>query len=188
MGRLVVTEYVTLDGVIEDPGGQSTFKDDNWHFPFWSDDVRTWKHEELMEADAYLLGRRTYEEFAGAWPHMTDETGFAARMNHMPKYVVSTTLTEAEWENSCIVMGDIAQAVAALKQQVDRDILVAGSGQLVRRLHQHDFIDEYRLLIHPIVVGRGAPFFNDLKARRTLSLVETKAFERGIVLLRYRPV
>ena len=187
MGRVVVTEYVTLDGVMEDPGGQTIFKDANWHFPFWSEDVRRWKQEELFNAAAYLLGRRTYQEFASVWPQITDDTGFADRMNRMPKYVVSSTLSEAAWHNSSILTGDIAHAVDRLKQEVDQDILVAGSGHLVRVLNQHALIDEYRLLIHPIVVGRGAPFFKDLRSRRALKLAETKAFERGIVLLCYQP-
>src|SRR5262245_21812223 len=97
MGNIVLTQYLTLDGVMEDPGGQNTFKDNSWHFPFWSEDARMWKQKELFNADAYLLGRRTYQEFAAVWPHMTDETGFADRMNSMPKYVVSTTLSEVEW-------------------------------------------------------------------------------------------
>ncbi|HEV8192556.1 MAG TPA: dihydrofolate reductase family protein [Ktedonobacterales bacterium] len=187
MGNIVLTQCVTLDGVMEDPGGQNTFKDSSWHFPFWSEDARKWKHEELFKADAYLLGRRTYEEFAGAWPHITDETGFADRMNSMPKYVVSTTLSEVGWINSRLIKGNVAQAVAALKQEVGRDILVAGSGQVVGLLEQHDLINEYRLLVHPIVVGRGATFFKDLKAGRTLKLVETKPFAHGIVLLCYQP-
>jgi dihydrofolate reductase len=187
MGKVVLTQYVTLDGVMEDPGGQTIFKDDNWHFSFWSDDFGKWKHEELFQAGAYLLGRRTYQEFAAVWPHITDETGFADRMNRMPKYVVSMTLSEVAWNNSHLLTGNIAHAVEQLKQEVEHDILVAGSGQLVRLLEQHDLLDEYRFVIHPIVVGRGAPFFQDLKTRRKLKLVETKAFEQGIVLLWYRP-
>jgi dihydrofolate reductase len=187
MGKVVLTQYETLDGVMEDPGGQTIFKDDNWHFPFWSEDVRKWKQEELFQAEAYLLGRRTYQEFASVWPHINDETGFADRMNGMPKYVVSMTLSEVTWNNSHLLTGDIASAVDQLKQEVEQDILVAGSGQLVRLLEQHDLIDEYRIVIHPIVVGRGAPFFQDFKVGRKLKLVETKAFEQGIVLLYYQP-
>jgi dihydrofolate reductase len=186
MGKVAFTEYVTLDGVMEDPGGRSTFKDDNWHFPYWSDDFGQWKHEELFNADAYLLGRRTYEEFAGAWPEITDETGFAERMNCLPKYVVSTTLSELAWNNSHLIKGDVVHAVETLKQAIEQDILVAGSGRLVRMLDQHDLIDEYRIMIHPIVIGRGATFSPGLKARRDLKLVETKSFEHGIVLLRYQ--
>jgi dihydrofolate reductase len=187
LGKVVLTQFVTLDGVMEDPGGDELFKNDNWHFPFWSDDFGKWKQEELFQAGAYLLGRRTYQEFAAVWPQITDDKGFAERMNSMPKYVLSTTLSEVAWTNSRLLTGEIAQAVQQLKQEIEQDILVAGSSNLVRLLEQHDLIDEYRLVIHPIVVGKGAPLFQNLKARRKLKLVESKPFEQGIVLLCYQP-
>src|SRR5215212_8954924 len=132
MGRVVVTEFVSLDGVIEAPGGGEEFELD-----------------ELMAADAQLLGRVTYEGFARAWPSMTDEAGFAERMNSMPKYVVSTTLgdDEADWNNSTVIRGDVAGEVLKLKEDVGGDILIAGSAQLVQTLAAHDLVDEYRLMV-----------------------------------------
>ena len=188
MRKLMVSEYLTLDGVMEDPGGHEIFRDDNWHFPFWGEeDVMQYKLEELLEADALLLGRRTYQEFAPVWPHVSDDTGFADRMNSLPKYVVSTTLQEVPWHNSRLLKGEVAEAVSKLKQQEGQAILLSGSGELARMLMESDLIDEYRLLVHPVVVGKGASFFKNITAKLTLKLVETKTFQKGIVLLCYQP-
>ena len=151
MRKVVVSEYVTLDGVMEEPG--------TWSFQFWNDEAAKFKFDELFASDALLLGRVTYQGFAKAWPSMTDEQGFADRMNSLPKFVVSTTLKEVEWNNARLMKGNIAEEVSKLKQQPGQDILIAGSADLVHTLMQHDLIDEYRLLVHPIVVGSGKRLF-----------------------------
>lgn len=166
MRKVVATEYVTLDDVFEEPG--------HWSFQFWNDEAAQFKFDELFASDALLLGRVTYQGFAAAWPAMKDEQGFADRMNGLPKYVVSTTLQEAAWNNSHIINGDVAEAVATLKQQPGQDILVAGSGQLVQTLMQHGLIDEYRLMIHPVILGGGKRLFGDGTGNSTLKLVDTK--------------
>ncbi len=177
--KIVVTEFMTLDGVVEAPN--------EWSFPYWTDETGTFKLEELRAADAHLLGRVTYEGFAAAWPSMTDEAGFADRMNGLPKYVVSTTLERAEWNNSLIIKANIAQEVSALKQQPGGDILVAGSMTLIRALMEHDLVDEYRLLIYPVVLGKGKRLFADGMAA-SLKLTESRPMgSTGVVLLRYEP-
>jgi dihydrofolate reductase len=187
MRRVVATEYVTLDGVMEDPGGIGKFATAGWHFPFLNEDTAQFKHDELFASDALLLGRVTYQEFAAAWPSRTDETGFADRMNSLPKYVASTTLTTAEWSNTTVIRGDIAEAVAALKQQPGQDILLSGSAELLRTLMRRDLIEEYRLLVHPVVVGSGKRLFGEGSETKRLRLVEAKAFSSGIVALTYQP-
>jgi dihydrofolate reductase len=180
MRKLVVTEYVTLDGVMEEPGV--------WSFPFFSDDAAKFKYDELFASDALLLGRVTYEGFAKAWPTMTGTGDFGERMNSLPKFVVSTTLDEVAWNNSRLIKENVAEEVAALKQQPGQDILVAGSGVLVHTLMQHDLIDEYRIMLHPIVLGSGKRLFRDGNDTKTLRLVETKPLSSGIVVLSYQPV
>jgi dihydrofolate reductase len=177
MRKLVVTEYVTLDGVMEEPGV--------WSFPFFSDDAAKFKYDELFASDALLLGRVTYEGFAKAWPTMTGTGDFGERMNSLPKFVVSTTLDEVAWNNSRLIKENVAEEVAALKQQPGQDILVAGSGVLVHTLMQHDLIDEYRIMLHPIVLGSGKRLFRDGNDTKTLRLVETKPLSSGIVVLSY---
>jgi dihydrofolate reductase len=176
MRRLVVTEYVSLDGVFDEPG--------EWSFPFWSEEAWTFKRDELFASDVQLLGRRTYEGFAKAWPTTSDEVGFADRMNSMPKYVVSTTLENPEWTNTTVIRENIPEAVAGLKQEPGQDILVAGSARLVRTLAEHDLVDEYRFMVHPIVLGSGNRVFHD---RMTLKLVDSTRFSSGIVVLTYEP-
>jgi dihydrofolate reductase len=187
MRKVVVTEYVTLDGVMQDPGGGEKFEHGGWSFQFWSDEAGKFKFDELFASDALLLGRVTYQGFAKAWPSMTDEAGFADRMNSLPKYVVSTTLKELEWNNSRLLKGNIAEEVQKLKQQPGLDILVAGSGDLVHALAQHGLIDEYRLMVHPVVVGGGKRLFRDGSDMTVLKLVETKTFSSGVVVLSYQP-
>jgi dihydrofolate reductase len=176
--KIVVTEFLTLDGVMEAPN--------EWSFPYWGDDIAKLKLDELFAADAHLLGRVTYEGFAAAWPSMTDEAGFADRMNGLPKYVVSTTLKKAEWNNSHIIKKNVVEEVSKLKQQPGGDALVAGSATLIHALAEHDLVDEYRLLVYPIVVGKGKRLFKDGNDTK-LKLVETKPFASGVVLLRYEP-
>lgn len=178
MRKVVVSEYVTLDGVMEEPG--------TWSFPFWNDEAATYKYDELFASDALLLGRVTYQGFAAAWPTMTGTGDFGERMNSLPKFVASTTLKEATW-NATVIAGDVAAAVAKLKQQPGQDILVAGSGVLVHTLMQHDLIDEYRLMVHPLVLGSGKRFFREGNETKALQLVGTKTFSSGVVVLTYQP-
>ncbi len=177
MRKLVVSEFVTLDGVIGDP---------TWTFPFHSEEQNAFKFAELKAADALLLGRVTYEGFAAAWPRMAEQTGeYGAMMNGYPKYVASTTLDRAEW-NATLLKGEIAEEVAGLKRQAGRDILVFGSGRLVETLLRHDLVDEYRLLVFPVVLGCGRRLFPEGFAT-TLELVEARPFSSGVVALTYRP-
>ena len=180
MRKLIVTEYVTLDGVMEEPG--------HWSFQFWSEEAAKYKFDELFASDALLLGRVTYEGFAKAWPSMKDEQGFADRMNSMPKYVVSTTLSEGTWNNTQVIKENIVEEISRLKQQPGMDILVAGSAALLQTLMQHNLVDEYKLMVHPIVLGSGKRLFKDRADKPVLQLVDTKVFSSGIVILTYRPV
>jgi len=179
MRKVIATEYVMLDGVMEEPG--------QWSFPFWNDEAAQYKSEELFASDALLLGRVTYQGFAAAWPTMTDTGEFGEKMNSMPKYVASTTLEELAWNNSRLINGNVVEEVSALKQQPGQDLLLAGSGVLVHTLMQHDLIDEYRLMVHPIILGSGKRLFRDGGAMKTLKLVETKTFSSGVVVLSYQP-
>src|SRR6266516_842652 len=179
MRKVIVSEYVTLDGVMEEPG--------TWSFQFWNDEAAKFKFDELFASDALLLGRVTYQGFAKAWPSMTDEQGFADRMNSLPKFVVSTTLKEVEWNNARLMKGNIAEEVSKLKQQPGQDILVSGSGELVHTLMQHDLIDEYRLMVHPVVLGSGKRLFRDGSDTTVLRLVDTKTFSSAVVVLTYQP-
>ncbi|HLZ70724.1 MAG TPA: dihydrofolate reductase family protein [Dehalococcoidia bacterium] len=183
MGKLVVTEFVTLDGVMEDPGGAEKSRYGGWSLRFFSDEAAKFKFDELSASDAQLLGRKTYEGFAAAWPSMQDE--FADRMNGMPKYVVSTTLQKAEWNNSQIIRDNVVEQITRLKRQPGRDLLVAGSRTLVQTLMQHGLVDEFRLLVHPIVLGDGLRLFGDTGGAKTMNLVECKPFSSGVVALTY---
>jgi dihydrofolate reductase len=184
MGRLIVTEFITVDGVIDSPGELG------WVFKFNGGEEGTkFKFDELMAADAQLLGRITYQGFAQAWPAMNADD-FGKKMNSMPKYVVSTTLTAAEatWENSTVISADVAGEVSKLKAGVSGDILVAGSGNLVTTLAAHDLVDEYRLMVFPIVLGTGKRLFGDGVPSTDLRLVDCKPIgPDGIVILTYEP-
>jgi dihydrofolate reductase len=170
MRRIVVSEFVTLDGVMEDPGGAEAFDRGGWAFQFErGPDGDKFKLDEVLEADALLLGRKTYEGFAKAWPTVTDEVGFAEKMNSMPKYVVSSTLESADWNNSTVINGDVVEEVAKL----GGNILVAGSAQLVQTLMDHDLVDEYRLMIYPVLLGSGKRLFKDGGDTTALQIVET---------------
>ncbi len=179
MRKVIASEFVSLDGVMEDP---------NWTFQFTSEEGWKFKFDELSASDALLLGRATYEGFAAAWPHMTEQYGdYADMMNGYPKYVVSTTLEEAKWNNSTLIKENVVAEVSRLKQQPGGDILIFGSGVLVNTLMQHDLIDEYRLMLVPVVVGSGKRLFRDGSDTKALRLVETKTFGSGVVVLSYRP-
>lgn len=187
MRKLIVTKYVILDGVMEAPGGGEAFEHGGWSFEFWNDEAAQYKFDELVAMGAMLLGRVTYAGFAKYWPTFTDEAGFADRMNSLPKFVVSTTLDKAEWNNSTLIKGNIVEKVAKLKKQPGQDIFVAGSAQLVRALMPHDLIDEYRLMVHPVVLGSGKRLFGDGSPKQMLRLVETKTFSSGIIVQHYQP-
>jgi dihydrofolate reductase len=175
MRKIIVSEFVTLDGVMEDPGGSEGFERGGWAFQFErGPEGDKFKLDELFASDALLLGRVTYQGFAAAWPSRKDEAGFADRMNNLPKYVVSTTLEQAEWNNSRLIKGNVVEEVSKLKAMPGGDILVAGSGQLVRALMEHDLVDEYRLMVFPVILGSGKRLFEDASKTSSLRLVEAK--------------
>ncbi len=185
MGSIVVSQFVTMDGVFQDPGGSGEFHRGGWAFKFnRGAEGDKFKFDEVMAAAALLLGRQTYEGFAKAWPTMHDE--FADKMNGMPKYVVSSTLREGTWNNSTVINGDVPAAVRSLKNRIDADILVNGSGQLVRTLQEHDLIDEYRLMVYPVVLGKGTRLFNDTDAPLSFELAASRPAGETLILI-YRP-
>jgi dihydrofolate reductase len=177
--RLVATEYLSVDGVFEEPG--------HWSGPFFNDEAAQFKLEELQASDALLLGRKTYEGFAAAWPSMTDEAGFADKMNSMPKYVVSSTLASVEWPGSRLIKGHLADEIRRLREEPGQDLLLSGSAQLFNALMQENLIDLYRFMLHPIVLGNGARLFAEGVDQRVLKLAETETFSSGIVILEYEP-
>lgn len=176
MRKVIVTQFVSLDGVMEAP--------EKWSFGYWDDEIGKLKFDELFAADALLLGRVTYEGFAAAWPSRTDETGYADRINNLPKYVVSTTLLKPEWNNTQVIKADLAGEVTRLKQQPGQDILVFGSAQLAASLLEADLVDEYRLLVYPVVLGAGKRLFGEAN-KVGLRLLEVKKYNSGVVLLTY---
>lgn len=188
MGKIVVTEFVSLDGVMEDPGGAEGFEHGGWTFEVErGEEGDKFKLDELIEAEVQLLGRVTYEGFAKAWPTMEDPVGFAEKMNAMPKYVVSSTLREAGWSNSTVLSGDVAEEVAKLKREVEGVILVAGSAQLVQALVEHDLVDELRLMVFPVVLGKGKRLFGATSGKKRLRLTGSKTVGDGIAILVYEP-
>jgi dihydrofolate reductase len=188
MGKLVVTEFITLDGVIEDPGGAEGTEHGGWSFHHPAPEGMQFKGEELERADAQLLGRVTYEGFAAAWPAMEESGGvFAKKMNAMPKFVVSATLTDPAWTNTTVLSGDLATEVARLKDQYAGDILVAGSATLVQALTELGLVDEYRLIVHPVILGTGKRLFSHGNAGTLLELAETRKAGPDVLLLIYRP-
>ncbi|HEX6689252.1 MAG TPA: dihydrofolate reductase family protein [Solirubrobacterales bacterium] len=189
MGKIVVTEFVSLDGVIEAPGGGEDYRHAGWTFEIdRGKEGDAFKLDELREAEVQLLGRVTYEGFAAAWPTIEDEAGFAEKMNAMPKYVVSSTLEEAPWNNTTVLRGDAAEEVARLKREVDGAILVAGSAQLVQALIEHDLVDELRLMVFPVLLGSGKRLFGDVNEKKPLRLVSSRELGDGIALLTYEPM
>jgi dihydrofolate reductase len=189
MARLVVTEFVSLDGVMDDPGGSEGTKHGGWTFQFdRGDEGNKFKLDELLASDALLLGRVTYQGFAEAWPRVTDNEGFAQKMNTMRKYVVSTTLTddEATWDNTEVIRGDIAGEIARLKAEPGGDILVHGSCSLVHSLMEYGLVDEYRLMVFPIVLGSGKRLFAETTDATRFVLAESGTAGDGILLLTYR--
>jgi dihydrofolate reductase len=177
MRKLIVTTFLSLDGVMENP---------MWTLPYWNDDIAQFKGEETTANDVLLLGRVTYEGFAEAWPQRTDEASGGVYFNGARKYVVSNTLEKADWNNSQIIRGDAVAEITRLKQQGGETLVVHGSGRLVQTLMQHDLVDTYRLLIYPVVLGTGQRLFAD-GAQARLRLVETRPMTSGVVGLIYKP-
>jgi dihydrofolate reductase len=185
MGRIVVTEFASVDGVMEAPGGED-FKYKGWSFQFdRGEDGDKFKLDETLEAEALLLGRRTYEGFAAAWPSRSDEAGFADKFNSMPKYVVSSTLKDPEWNNSTVLEGDLIEEVTKLRQEIDGIIQVPGSNQLVHALIENDLVDELHLMIFPVVLGTGKRVFGETSDMKRLRLTDSKTVGDGVVILVY---
>ena len=184
MGRIVVTEFVSLDGVVEAPGGGEDFRYAGWTFEIERGaEGEKFKLDETMGSDALLLGRVTYEGFAAAWPSQKNE--FADKFNSMPKYVVSSTLSDPEWNNTTVVDGDLAEAVSRLKQEHDRDIVVHGSVQLVQALIDQDLVDELRLMVFPVVLGTGKRLFGETADKKRLRLSDSKIVGDGVAIFVY---
>jgi dihydrofolate reductase len=186
MGRIVITEFISLDGVIEDPGGAEDFKYGGWSFEFDRGDAgNTFKLDETMNSAALLLGRVTYEGFAAAWPQRDGE--FADKFNTMPKYVVSSTIDGSEWTNTTVLDGDVPAAVRKLRDEVDGDIVVHGSGQLAQTLLEHDLVDRWHLMVFPVVLGAGRRLFGETSAKKPLKLVSSETVGDGVTVQIYEP-
>jgi dihydrofolate reductase len=184
VGRIVVTEFVSLDGVIEAPGGGEDFEHAGWTFEIErGPEGDKFKLDETLSSEALLLGRSTYEGFAAAWPSRGGE--FADKFNSMPKYVVSSTLEQPEWNNTTVLEGNVPEAVAKLKQEQDGDIVVHGSARLVQALLEHDLVDELRLMVFPVVLGRGKRLFGDTSDKKRLRLRDSRTVGDGVAILVY---
>ena len=184
MGRIVVTEFVSLDGVMEDPGGSENFAQGGWSFKISrGDEGDKFKLDETFASEALLLGRVTYEGFAEAWPSRDGE--FADKFNSMPKYVVSSTLEEPEWNNSTVLKGDVVEEVGKLRQEHDGDIVVHGSARLVQTLLEHDLVDQLRLMVYPVLLGSGKRLFGETSDKKPLRLVDSKVVGDGVAILIY---
>lgn len=177
MRKIIVTEFLSLDGVMENP---------MWTLKYWNDEIARFKAEETTANDVLLIGRVTYEGFAAAWPQRTDEESGGVYFNGVRKYVVSNTLEKAEWNNSHIIRGNIVEEITKLKQQGGENLVVHGSATLAQTLIQHDLVDRIRLLIYPVVLGKGIRLFNE-NTTPSLKLIETRSFSSGVVALIYEP-
>jgi dihydrofolate reductase len=186
VGKIVVTEFVSLDGVMQAPGGGEEFAHAGWTFAIdTGEEGRGFKFEEAMDSAALLLGRVTYEGFAAAWPTM--EGPFADQFNGMPKYVVSATLTDASWNNSTVLRGNLVDEVTALRDSIDGEITVHGSGTLVRALLEHGLVDELRLMVFPVVLGSGARLFGPAAGKQSFRLTGSKIVGDGVAIMIYQP-
>jgi dihydrofolate reductase len=186
VGRIVVTEFISVDGVVEDPGGSEDSERGGWAFETdRGAEGDKFKLDETLNSEALLLGRVTYEGFAASWPSREGE--FAEKFNSMPKYVVSSTLQQPEWTNSTVLNGDVVEEVAKLRQGRDGDIVVHGSAQLVQTLLEHDLVDEVRLMVFPVVLGAGKRLFGDTSGKKRLRLADAKTVGDGIAILIYQP-
>jgi dihydrofolate reductase len=189
MGRIVISENVSLDGVIQDPTGEEGFRLGGWFAQIGDKDREAWARVELDEAlgaEALLLGRRSYEWFAARWASRSGE--WADRLNSLPKYVVSATLEDPDWTNSTVLKGDVVNEVSTLKQRVNGDIVVYASGQLVHTLMEQDLADELRLMIYPFVLGAGERLFDQTSDKKPMRLVDTRTVGDGLAFLTYQPV
>jgi dihydrofolate reductase len=207
MGTIVITEFLSLDGVAEDPAGTEGFEHGGWTLETEAEGeerrglgrvdpeqllrrvpaaVAEYKLRETLESAALLLGRRTYEEFAARWPARDGE--FADRFNSLPKYVISSTMEDAAWNNSTVLAGDVVEEVSTLKRGLDGEIVVHGSIRLARELIEHELVDELRLIVYPVVLGSGQRLFGELSDKKPLRLVETRPIGDGVVLQAYEPV
>jgi dihydrofolate reductase len=186
VGRIVVTVFISVDGVMEAPGGAEDFKHAGWSFEFdRGDEGNQFKLDETMSSEALLLGRKTYEGFAKAWP--TREGEFADKFNSMPKYVVSSTLKDPEWTNSTVLDGDVVESVRKLRGELEGDIVVHGSAQLTQTLLEHDLVDELRLMVFPVVLGSGKRLFGETSDKKPMRLVDSKTVGEGVSILVYQP-
>jgi dihydrofolate reductase len=184
MGRIVVTEFISLDGVIEAPGGGEDYKYGGWTFEIdRGDEGNQFKLDETMSSAALLLGRRTYEGFAAAWPERDGE--FADKFNTMPKYVVSSTLRDPEWTNSTVLSGDVVDEITKLKKEQDGDIVVHGSARLVQSLIENDLVDELRLMVFPVVLGTGKRLFGETTDKKLLQLSSSRVVGDGVAIQVY---
>ncbi len=186
MGKIVVTEFVSLDGVMEAPGGDGAFRHAGWTFKInRGEEGDQFKLDETRESEALLLGRVTYEGFAAAWPSRKGE--FADKFNSMPKYVVSSTIEAPKWNNSTVLRGDVVEEVRRLKQRIGGNIVVHGSARLVQMLVEHNLVDELRLMVFPVVLGTGKRLFGETSDKKPLRLVNSKTVGDGIAILIYQP-
>jgi dihydrofolate reductase len=186
VGRIIVSEFISLDGVMEDPGGSEGYKHGAWTFKFSRGEAGdAFKLEETLDAEALLLGRVTYEGFAAAWPSMNGP--FAEKFNSMPKYVISSTLADTSWNNTTLLTGDVVEEATKLRQQLHGNIVVHGSAQLVQTLIAHDLVDELRLMVFPILLGAGKRLFAETSDVKRLRLADNKAVGDGIAILTYVP-
>jgi dihydrofolate reductase len=188
MRRVVAAVYVTVDGVMQDPGGVGEIEQGGWSNPYWNDELANHQSEQLFVSDALLLGRKTFTGFAAAWPGMEETEGeFAVRMNNLPKFVASRTLKEPlEW-NGTLLKGDVAEAVRRLKRQPGQDILLYGSAKLINSLMPRNLIDVYQIMVHPIVLGTGNRLFEEGAVMTSLKLTDAKPTQTGVVMLTYEP-
>lgn len=191
MGKIVMSgpQNMSLDGVVQDPDGAEGFRQGGWFVEFWGQDLAAWNHVALgdaLHAEAWLLGRRSYEFFGDRWRPRTGE--LADRINSMPKYVVSSTLEHPEWTNTTVLDGDVVSEVSKLKQELNGEIVVPGSYQLGRTLMEHDLVDELRLVVFPVVIGAGERFFGETSDRRPMRLLESRTIGDGLAYLTYERV
>jgi dihydrofolate reductase len=189
MGKIVVTTNISLDGVAQDPTGEEGFKQGGWFYQFGGKDLEQWakvETEEAMGAEAMLLGRTSDEWFATRWRGRTDE--WANKLNSLPKYVASSTLKEPKWSNATVLSGDVVNEISQLKREIDGDILVYASYQLVRTLIDHDLVDEFRLVVFPVVLGAGKRLFGETTDKTPLRLLGTQTIGEGLPLLTYEVV
>lgn len=184
MSKLIVSEFVSLNGVIEAPGGEEGHPHTNWVLDYHDSELVQYKLDEVLGADSLLIGRVTYESFAGAWPSREGE--MADKLNDMPKYIVSSTLEDPEWSNSTVLEGDVRGAVSKLRQESDGEILVHGSARLVHSLIENDLVDEYRLMVFPVVIADGKRMFPDSPRKHRLKLVDTRRFGSGVIVHTYQ--